>query len=72
MVLIPSSIKKVDGFSPFLSVEFVKFALNSCVREIRGFSFCESLRRIEIPLSAEIITGFYSCDLLTEVIWAGQ
>jgi hypothetical protein len=69
MVVIPSSIEKVDGFCGFHSIEFVRFAIGSCVREIRGFHWCESLHRIEIPASAEILVGFHSCDSLTEVIF---
>jgi hypothetical protein len=69
MLVIPSSIETIDGFYGFFSVEVVKFALGSCVREIRGFHCCKSLRQIEIAASAEIIAGFHSCHALTEIIF---
>jgi hypothetical protein len=37
-----------------------------------AFFCCESLRRIEIPASVEILSGFHSCDSLTELIFENK
>jgi hypothetical protein len=69
MLVIPPFIEEIDGFYGFVSIEFVRFGIGSCVREIRGFTQCKSLHRIEIPSSTEIVSGFHSCDSLTEVMF---
>jgi hypothetical protein len=50
----------------------VIFESDSRIREICGFSWCKSLHRIEIPPSAELISGFRSCDSLVEVLFESE
>jgi hypothetical protein len=75
-IAIPESIEIVDGFSGWDCLESVKFAISGKLRDIRGFCECNSLRRIEIPDSVELIgsplkrAGFLRCAALAEVIFA--
>jgi hypothetical protein len=57
------------GLLEFKSLGFVAVADGSRFREIRGFSLCESLRRIEIPNCVEIIERFHSCSTLIVIIF---
>jgi hypothetical protein len=49
----------------------VTLVTDSHIREVDGFENCESIRRIDIPASAEIIgyMAFGKCRLVTEVIF---
>jgi hypothetical protein len=75
-IAIPESIEIVGGFSWWDCLESVKFGISGRLREIRGFCECNSLRRIEIPASVELIGdkqnrgGFNGCAALAEVIFA--
>jgi hypothetical protein len=77
-IAIPESIEIVDGFSGWDCLESVKFAISGKLRDIRGFCECNSLRRIEIPDSVELIgsplkrAGFVRCAALAEVIFAAH
>jgi hypothetical protein len=53
------------------SVTDVRFASNSCPKELHSFSWCGSLRRIEIPRSVEIISSsaFSTCSGLSELVF---
>jgi hypothetical protein len=80
MIEINESIEIVAGFWDFPKLEMVIFASHSHshshshLREIHGFRYCDTLRRIDIPSSVEVIgiNGFYHCTSLSEIIFSSD
>jgi hypothetical protein len=67
-------IENIGGFWDFEHLQTVVFQQNCHVREIGGFRYCDSLNRIEIPMSIEVIDdqGFYDCKSLREVVFSSN
>jgi hypothetical protein len=62
-------IESVDGFIQVHGLEIVTFGSESDLREIHGFSVCESLQRIELPESVEIVDGLNHCCSLRNILF---
>jgi hypothetical protein len=67
---IPASVEVIssNAFRLCVSLIEIHFSTPSHLREIAGLNFCTFLRRIEFPVSVEVIQGFNSCKSLQEVI----
>jgi hypothetical protein len=71
---IGESIEKIVGFWDFEHLQTVVFQQNCHVRKIGGFRYCDSLNRIEIPMSIEEIDhrAFYNCKSLREIVFSSN
>jgi len=66
---LPVEIINDRAFSCISDIKQVSFGLESVVREIHGFRRMSGLTKIEIPASAEIISGFRDCSSLRDVVF---
>jgi len=65
-------VKGIDrnGFKKCVRLATVIFSAETALRGIAGFCSCQSLKRIEIPVSVDAVSGFNRCDFLDEAVFA--